>query len=209
MARRWHSRSWCPQLGVEECKPHVPDPRRGLTASSGIRCGAWCARLGQTPWCKIPRTSGSSRQVVRVTLNGDLDDTSSNSLAHMLFSHSLLVSTTCSHGEAELGGTVVSTIGEGLLAFGENPVCRFGTIEVRARSGFERVGEGYRGTSPHALHSMTGAACGLPCSARPPLDMHFAARPLLREPCCAIERLVERRALLDEHLVVALLQLVG
>ena len=100
--------------------------------------GPWCARLGRTPWCDDPAyaASGVLAVAVRVTLNGDISDTSSNALAHMLFAQSLpRLDYVQPWGGPEPGGTTVSIVGEGLLAFGEQPVCRFGTIEVRAQLG--------------------------------------------------------------------------
>ena len=99
----------------------MPDPRRGLTASSGIRCGALVC-LGQTPWCEDPAyaASGVLAVAVRVTLNGDLDDTSSNWRRTAYSRTRSLVSTTCSHGEAQSWvARSSSIIGVGLLAFGD------------------------------------------------------------------------------------------
>ena len=113
--------------------PDAASLRRLATA-----VGPWCAQLGHTPWCADPAyaAAGVLAVAVRVTLNGDETDVSSASLAHMLFpdAHPRLDYVHPWGGPAP-GGTAVSIVGDGLLAFGDRPVCRFGSIEVPAQVG--------------------------------------------------------------------------
>ena len=98
--------------------------------------GPWCAHLGHTPQCNDRGYASAGVRVVtlHVSLNGDVASTSlSNGLAYMLFSNILpRIQSAVPWGGPVTGGTEVSIIGEGLLAFAAQPLCRFGHLEVPA-----------------------------------------------------------------------------
>lgn len=97
--------------------------------------GAWCVHLGHMPQCgdAAYAAAGVLAVVVRVTVNGDVGNASPTSLAHMLYHESVpRLDYVEPWGGPEAGGTPVSIIGEGLLAFGSQPRCRFGSVSVPA-----------------------------------------------------------------------------
>lgn len=98
--------------------------------------GQWCAHV--SPHCEDPAYSahGAEGVAVRVTLNGYAADAASNWLVYMLYGdRSPRIDYVQPWGGPEAGGTHVSIVGEGLLAFSKNPMCRFGHVEVPAQVG--------------------------------------------------------------------------
>ena len=99
----------------------------------GRRTGEWCAQLGDRPQCSddVYHSAGVLAVPIRVTLNGDLLSSSLSSLAFLIYLEARMDYLE-PWGGPFAGGTIVRIVGEGLLAFSGNPICRFGHIEVPA-----------------------------------------------------------------------------
>ena len=145
-----------PPLMVPASMGEEPDTLTCLTPEGGALWplarppGPWCARLGHTPQCADPAyaAAGVVAVEVRVTRNGDVAAASTGALTHMLYVEgSPRLDYVEPWGGPEAGGTMVSIVGEGLLAFGAQPLCRFGLRDVPATVGGLNATRALDGTS--------------------------------------------------------------